>query len=254
MEFTHSGFINSSGESSSDNDDVSASVLTLYATGSGGSITVKYELTAVGESTFTVGANDETFTAYGVRHARDIVNLMFTDTSATVNPKVDIGYPNPTNNYNFDQDVSVTLAAATANLIGTGANDPNWVLVDFKRVSGSGVLYVDLDNDGQPDRSPTSQVTIFTNGSALATVKLQTRGTTNVIEASVRNSNLALDRNKHVVTYFYQNGEVVKISGDAQVGTPSTQLQHPLVVEVRDAKGTAIPGQEVIFSCVLPAP
>ena len=245
--FTHTNFINILGKSSilsTDTSVLTSDPLILYATStSGGSITVNYQLTDVGSYPFTVGANDETFTAYGVRHAGDVTDLAFVAT----NNKIETGDTNPTNNYFFDEEVAVTLGPGPSN----SANH-TWALVDFRIVSGSGVLYEDLDGDRQPDpgKSPGRTVTTFTNNrgtASQANVRLQMRGTTNVIEASIRNSNLTLDRNKHVITYFYQYPQIVKISGDAQVGTPSTQLQHPLVVEVRDAKGTAIPGQEVVF-------
>ena len=198
-----------------------------------GTISVRCNPTAAGLFTVTVAHSDFTdlvFTGYGIRRPEDIDAQTFVDSSDTANLKTGIGFDSPQNEYSADPEVVVTLGGANST----------WVYVDFS-VDGPGHLYQDLDTDNRPDTRPFRS---FTNGDSVASVKLQMNGGTNKVMASIKD---ATDET-HVITYFYQSIQLNKVSGDGQVGVPTTQLAEPLVVEVTDSKGTGISGQEVAFS------
>ena len=209
--------------------------------------TVKYTLSSVGKKVFTVtGATnsaDRVYTAWGVQPPQRV-----TDLTVTSNNNVRIGYPNSNNEFYLDEDVSVSV---------TGTNADNAV-VEFERVWGTGSIYESLDEDStrlDPGRSLTTRANAVV-AAGTASVRLRIGRGSTIIRASIRGANLALDRNTHVVTYFYNGITPKKVSGEVQVGAPSTQLAEPLVVEFRDwypssISGTAIREQEITFTSSL---
>ena len=195
---------------------------------------------AVGSFTVTVADVDASpdftaiiFTGYGIRRPTEIDAQAFAASSGTTNPKAGIGFNSPQGEYGADPEVMVTLE-------GT---DSTWVYVNFS-VAGGGSLYEDRDGNGRPDTTPRSTLQTYSNGSRVASVKLQMRSGTNKVTASIKD---ATDKT-HVITYFYQSVRLSKVSGDGQVGRPTTQLADPLVVEVADSRGIGISGQAVAFS------
>ena len=219
---------NSNG-SKSGNDDA----LTTGTQGelTNGTVTVKVVPTAIGSITVTVAAagnsaNDFenlTFTAHAVQPVAAVQALTFKDSTNVINPKILIVI-------DLDQVFTVDLG-----------NAGSWVYVDFT-VEGPGYLYKDLDGDNQPDSQIRSYNT-FTDGTGVASIRLRMQGGTNKVKALIRGTPTT-----HVTTYIYQSVQLSKVSGDAQVGTPSALLGNPLVVQVRDSRGASISEQEVIFS------
>ena len=212
-----------------------------------GIISVRCKPTEADSFTVTVnpvnpstGFTDLRFTAYGIRRPEDIGDAQVFHTTIG-NPKTEIEFDSPPNKYSADPTVAVTLD-------GTGSD---WVYVDFS-VNGPGLLYQDLDGNGRPDAPPQNRLQSFTNGAAppVASVKLQMRGGTNKVTASIKDTT---DKT-HVITYFYQSVQLNRVSGNGQVGRPTTQLEEPIVVEVTDSRGNAISGQEVEFTATATAP
>ena len=207
-------------------------------------VTVKYTLASAGEKIFTVtdatNSSDRVYTAWGVQPPQNVTGL-----TVTSDKNVRIGYPNSNNEFYLDQEVLVSV---------TGTNASN-AIVEFERVWGTGYIYEDLDEDStrlDPGRSLSTRANaVVDNGTA--SVRLRVGSGSTIIRASIRGANLALDRNTHVVTYFYNGITPKKVSGEVQVGAPFTQLGEPLVVEFRDwypssISGTAIRDQEITFS------
>ena len=208
-------------------------------------VTVKYTMNAVGENAFTVtdatNSSDRVYTSWGVQRPDQVTTLQFAPTA----PTVAIGYPNTNNEFYLDQEVTLSLSTATAN-----------VVVEFRRIWGTGSIYENLDADAtrlDPGRNLTTSANAVTNASGAATVRLRVRNGSTLIRASIRGANLALDARTHDITYFYGGITLRKVSGEPQTATPSTQLAEPLVVEVRDwypnsLSGTAIRDQEIDFT------
>ncbi|GEM_PF-738960 len=196
-----------------------------------GTVTVKVVPTAIGSITVTVAAagnsaNDFenlTFTAHAVQPVAAVQALTFKDSTNVINPTIKIVF-------DLDQTFTVDLG-----------NAGSWVYVDFT-VEGPGYLYNDLDGDNQPDSQIRSYNT-FTGGTGVASIRLRMQGGTNKVKALIRGTPTT-----HVTTYIYQSVQLSKVSGDAQVGTPSALLGNPLVVQVQDSRGASISEQEVLFS------
>ena len=153
------------------------------------------------------------------------------DTAAT-----GLGFSGLTENYRTDgTDFDAETVTATPEP-SSGGTIVNNVRIEYKVVAGSGRLYV------QEGNHKSSAVRTLSTSSA-AVVKLDMRGTTNKVQASI-----AGEAPVTAIFIFGHPTVVISDSSNNQEGVLGGRLENPLVVKVTDGKSKPISGLAAIFS------
>ena len=143
-----------------------------------------------------------------------------------------------------DRLLSVTL---------TGANS-TFARVEFEVFKGPGTLYEDKDENNQPDKSLTKQLTAFTNNhgtASEASVYLRPNNGTSHVRAWVSGNPPGTTTRSTEAIYIYKWSVLKKVSGDSPVQTApaASRLENPFVVQLFDStERTKIPGATITFA------